>query len=94
LTVRRTDSGIVILDGVCAVEDAEPLLQMLQITPVPIVDWTRCRQLHTAVIQVIMASGVAPVGPCGDVWVKQWLEPKLAKETQDSNPCFATPGTN
>ena len=26
-------TGIVILDGVCAVEDAEPLLQMLQATP-------------------------------------------------------------
>ena len=50
-------TGTVILDGVCAVEDAEPLLQMLQATPAAVVDWTRCRQLHTAVLQVIMASG-------------------------------------
>ena len=33
MTVRRSDTGIVILDGVCSVEDAEPLLQMLQATP-------------------------------------------------------------
>ena len=77
MTVRRSDTGTVILDGVCAVEDAEPLLQMLQATPAAVVDWTRCRQLHTAVLQVIMASGIAPIGPCGDAWVKQWLAPKL-----------------
>ena len=82
MTVRRSDTGTVILDGVCAVEDAEPLLQMLQATPAAVVDWTQCRQLHTAVLQVILASGIAPIGPCGDVWVKQWLAPKLPqKET-------------
>ena len=63
MTVRRSDTGIVILDGVCAVEDAEPLLQMLQATPAAVVDWTPCRQLHTAVVQVILASGIAPIGP-------------------------------
>ena len=82
MTVRRSDTGTVILDGVCAVEDAEPLLQMLQATPAAVVDWTRCRQLHTAVLQVILASGIAPIGPCGDAWVEQWLAPKLPqKET-------------
>lgn len=77
MTVRRNDTGTVILDGVCAVEDAEPLLRMLQETPAAIVDWTRCRQLHTAVFQVILASGIVPIGPCGDVWVAEWLAPKL-----------------
>jgi hypothetical protein len=77
LTVRLTDRGIVILDGVCTVEDAEPLLQMLQATPGAVADWTRCRHLHTAVLQVIIASGIVPIGPCGDVWVQQWLAPQL-----------------
>ena len=40
MTVRRSDNGTVILEGACAVEDAEPLLQMLQATPTPAVDWT------------------------------------------------------
>ncbi len=69
LTVRRSDDGTVILDGVCAVEDAEPLLQMLQATPAAVVDWTQCRQLHTAVLQVILASrgrsGSAPAATSG-----------------------------
>ena len=77
MTIRRSDDGIVVLDGVCAVEDAEPLLQMLQATPGAIVDWTQCRQLHTAVLQVIMASGNSTIGHCGDVWVQQWVAPKL-----------------
>ncbi len=77
MTVRRSDTGTVILDGVCAVEDAEPLLQMLQTDPAAVVDWTRCNHLHTAVFQVILASGIAPVGPCGDAWVAKWWAPKL-----------------
>jgi hypothetical protein len=66
-----------VLEGICPVEDAEPLLQMLQMTPAGPLDWTRCNQLHTAVLQVILAAGVMPVGPCGDAWVRQWvgLEP-------------------
>ena len=83
MTVGRSDNGTVFLDGVCAVEDAEPLLQMLQASPKAVVDWTRCRQLHTAVFQVILASGVAPIGPCGDAWVAQWLAAKLSQNGAD-----------
>jgi hypothetical protein len=82
LTIRRVDEGILILDGTCSVDDAELLLQMLLATPDAIVDWTQCRQLHTAVLQVIMASGNTPLGPCGDAWVQRWLATKLPqKET-------------
>jgi hypothetical protein len=80
LTIRRSDEGIVVLDGVCAAEDAESLLQMLQATPSALLDWTQCRQLHTAVFQVIMASGRVPIGPCGNDWVQQWLAPKLPQK--------------
>ena len=77
MTVRRGDNGTLVLEGVCPVEDAEPLLQMLQTMPASAVDWTQCRQLHTAVLQVILASGVTPLGPCGDSWVADWLARKL-----------------
>jgi hypothetical protein len=83
VTVGRSESGTVGLEGVCVVEDAESLLQMLQATPAAVVDWTRCRQLHTAVFQVILASGIVPIGPCGDAWVAQWLAPKLAQNGAD-----------
>jgi hypothetical protein len=77
MTVRRGDDGAIVLEGVCPVEDAEPLLQMLQAMPPAEVDWRPCRQLHTAVLQLVLASGRVPVGPCGDTWVAQWLIPKL-----------------
>jgi hypothetical protein len=80
VTVRRSDSGTVVLEGVCSVEDAEALLQLLQTVPGAMLDWTQCRQLHTAVLQVVLASGLDPVGPCGDAWVAQWLAPKLAQK--------------
>ena len=80
MTVGRSDTGTVVLSGVCAVEDAESLLQMLQATPAAAIDWTQCRQLHTAVFQVILASGIAPTGPCGDDWVARWLAPKLPQK--------------
>jgi hypothetical protein len=77
MTVHLNEAGIVVLDGACAVEDAEPLLQLLQATPAPAVDWTTCSSLHTAVIQVILASGAKPIGSCGDAWVRQWVGPEL-----------------
>ena len=79
MTVHREDNGAIVLDGACPVEDAEPLLQLLQTMPAAEVDWRRCRQLHTAVLQLVLASGRAPIGPCGDAWVEQWLGPKLSR---------------
>jgi hypothetical protein len=76
MTVRRHD-GAIVLEGICPVEDAEPLLRMLQTMPAAEVDWTPCRQLHTAVLQLVLASGRPLVGPCGDEWIAQWLGPKL-----------------
>jgi hypothetical protein len=80
VTVRRSDTGMVILEGACAVEDAEPLLQLLQETPAPAIEWTTCSHLHTAVVQVILASGVTPIGLCGDAWVRRWLAPELSQK--------------
>jgi hypothetical protein len=80
MTVRCSDTGIVILEGACGVEDAEPLLQLLQVNPAPAVDWTTSSHLHTAVVQVILASGIAPKGPCGDSWVREWVAPELRQQ--------------
>ena len=77
MTVRRSDHGTLVLDDVCPVEDAEVLLQLLQTGAAVALDWTKCRQMHTAVLQVILASGIVPQGPCGDALVSRWLAPKL-----------------
>ena len=79
MTVRRDDNGVIVLQGVCPVEDAEPLLQMLQAMPAADIDWQGCHQLHTAVLQLVLASRRISIGPCGDAWVAQWLAPKLTQ---------------
>ena len=73
MSVRRDDSGNVILEGSCPVEEAEQLLQMLQSTPGAPCDLTRCNHLHTAVVQIILAARPTLIGPCGDPWVEQWI---------------------
>jgi hypothetical protein len=75
VSVRRDDRGAIVLDGVCPVEDAEPLLQMLQTTPAAALDWSHCSRLHTAVLQVILAARITPAEPCGDPWVRRWVIP-------------------
>ena len=79
MTIRRGDNGVIVLEGVCPVEDAEPLLQMLQAMPAADIDWQGCHQLHTAVLQLVLASGRIPISRCGDAWVAQWLAPKLTQ---------------
>lgn len=70
---RHDDNGTILLEGVCSVEDAESLLQLLQATPRAPVDWTRSNHLHTAVLQVILATRPTLVGRCGDPWVAEWI---------------------
>ena len=72
MTIRHDDSGVIVLEGECPVEDAEPLLERLQAHPDATVDWSACTRLHTAVIQVLMAAEVRVRGPCGDAFVRDW----------------------
>lgn len=73
MTIRRDPAGSIALEGDCGAEDAETLLQMLLETPKVPVDWTRCGELHTAVVQVLFAAKPRFSGPCGDTWLRPWL---------------------
>ena len=73
MSVVLSPAGTVILAGVCPVEDAEPLLGLLQSSPAAPLDWTQCTGLHTAVLQIVLAVQPAFIGPCGDPWVAEWL---------------------
>lgn len=79
MTVSRRDDNTIVLEEICGVEDAEPLLQMLMEPSLPTVDWRPCRSLHTAVFQVIMHVRPPVTGPCGDPWVETWLVPGLSR---------------
>jgi hypothetical protein len=74
VSVRRGDDGAtIVLDGRCPVEEAEPLLQLLQASPAACLDWRQCTHLHTGVLLVILAARPLLIGPCGDAWVQRWV---------------------
>ena len=73
--MRRDDNGTIVIEGDSPAEDAEPLLQLLQATPQPVLDWTRSGHIHTAVLQIVFAAQPAFTGACGDPWVREWLPP-------------------
>ena len=82
MTVNRGDDNTIVLEEICGVEDAEPLLQVLMEPSMHRVDWRACRSLHTAVFQVIMNVRPPLTGPCGDPWVEMWLVPGLSRAIQ------------
>ena len=73
MTVRRQTDGTIVLEATCPVEDAEPLLQLLQATPEARCDWSKCTHLHSAVVQVLLAARPGLIGPCADPWIERWL---------------------
>jgi hypothetical protein len=81
VSVELGMGGAIALVGICPVEDAETLLQLLISTPGTPCDWSRCSHLHTAVVQVILAVRPDLIGPCGDVWIEQWISPQIGAET-------------
>ena len=76
MSLKKGEHAIV-LEGHCSVEDAEPLLQLLQSNPTVPLDWRQCQSVHTAVWQVILAAKPKLIGPCADFWTERWLRPSL-----------------
>ena len=77
ITIKR--DGVVALIGSCPVEDAEALLQHLLAAENPHVDWTGCERAHTAVIQVLLASGIVPSGEPTGVFLRDHVGGLLAR---------------
>jgi hypothetical protein len=78
LTVRLVSGLVIELEGICPIEDAEPLLRHLLSTPHATVDWRACEQAHTAVIQILLAAGVPLRGPPAGAILRDHVEPLIA----------------
>jgi hypothetical protein len=78
MTVRLT-GNVILLEGECRVEDAEPLLALLQAKGVRIVDLAGASRLHTAVVQVLLALGPETVGVSADPFIRDWIAPLLTQ---------------
>jgi hypothetical protein len=75
----RLNGNVIVLEGQCRVEDAEPLLGWLQADGSRIVDIAAADHLHTAVVQVLMALRPGIRGTGNDVFVRDWIVPALTK---------------
>jgi len=83
----RLDGNVIILEGQCRVEDAEPLLGWLQADRGRTVDLTDAEHLHAAVLQVLMALQPAVRGTARDAFLRDWITPALiGKSLLESDP--------
>ena len=74
----KLDGEIIRLEGRCHVEDAEPLLILLQDDPARRLDLSHAESLHTAVIQIMMAFRPQLIGESADIFVRDWIIPRVA----------------
>jgi hypothetical protein len=75
MSVRLAEGARLQLEGDCPIADAEVLLRHLLETPGATIDWRACERLHTAVVQVLLASRAPLLGPPAGAFLRNWLEP-------------------
>jgi len=76
MTIRLDDRAIH-LEGDCHVEDAEPLLDLLQDKPGGTVDISALGSIHTAVLQLLLVFRPRIVGSNGNGFFESWITPLL-----------------
>ena len=73
MSVSLGQDGNIQLAGEVSAADAEPLLQLLYVSPEAAIDWRDCVACHTAVVQVILASRRRLSGPPAGAALKRWI---------------------
>jgi hypothetical protein len=79
MSVRIGEDGAILLEGPCPIEDAEALLGLLLSHPEAQVDWRACERAHTAVVQLLLASGRSIEGPPSDGFLAHHINPALSR---------------
>ncbi|WP_158045319.1 hypothetical protein [Skermanella pratensis] len=69
----RVAGGIIVLEGDCQVDEAEPLLEFLLANPGAGVDWSGCTHLHTALLQVLVAIRPKMLGSPDSEFLQKWI---------------------
>lgn len=85
MTVAR-DGSLILLQGVCRVEDAEPLTALLQSISDSTLDLSACEGLHAAVAQAILAFRPRIIGVPGEPFLRDRLLPVLTGERSFDAP--------
>jgi len=82
----RLDGNVIVLEGPCRVEDAEPLLGWLQADRSRVVDVTDAEHLHAAIVQILMALGPTLKGAGKDAFIRDWIAPALMVANSAETP--------
>jgi hypothetical protein len=77
MSVRLDEDGIIRLEALCPVDEAEPLLLLLSADRTRVVDWRACDGLHTSLVQVLLRMRPVLRGPCRDSFLQLWVSPLL-----------------
>ena len=75
-----TDGPVIRLEGICRVEDAEPLTALLQGDSDSTLDLSVCEGLHAAIVQVMLAFQPTIIGLPDNAFLRDWLVPALVVE--------------
>jgi hypothetical protein len=86
LTVKLVDNDSIELAGTCPSEDAEVLFQYLLQGRSANVDWSGCERAHTAVIQVLLASGCHVTGSPAGGFLNAYIQPALRRAQAQIRP--------
>jgi anti-anti-sigma regulatory factor len=78
----RLDGNVIVLEGQCRVEDAEPLLGWLQADRERVVDLAEVEHLHAAVFQVLVALVPSIRGSGRSAFLRDRLIPILQSARQ------------
>jgi hypothetical protein len=71
---------MIVLEGICTVEDAEPLLEWLLAHPGGKVQMKTCTHLHCSVVQTLVVGQARRVGAPQDPNLCVWLEAAFASQ--------------
>jgi hypothetical protein len=77
MSVTLAEDGRILLEGVCAIEEADALLRHLSERPEASVDLSGCEQAHTAVIQVLLAARPRIVGRPTEPFLVRHVAPSI-----------------
>jgi len=74
----RYEDGLARFEGACAVDEALPLAEWLEATPGARVDLAGCAELHTALLQLLLAARPGLAAAPEDAFLRRWVAPLLA----------------
>ncbi len=69
----RIDDQTIFLEGICRVEDAEPLLQAITSSPDAMADIGGATRIHLALIQILIAAQTPVKGVPADPFLRDRL---------------------